>query len=139
MSFILDPPALVLLGALVYVISKRYHVRRVWQYVFGIAIVGIFLVVSILVTGVALLVTGRPAISLALGLVLGAIASATAPAATVNVLWEYKTRGPLTTAVFAIVAMNIVSQRGHRIFRPMLEAGIRSLAPQASCLTIFFT
>jgi len=44
--------------------------------------------------------------SLAVGLLLGAIASATAPAATVNVLWEYKTRGPLTTAVLAIVALD---------------------------------
>ena len=48
MSFILDPPALVLLGALCYVLSKRYHLRRVWQYLFGIVIVGAFLVVSIL-------------------------------------------------------------------------------------------
>ncbi len=42
----------------------------------------------------------------ALGLVLGAIASATAPAATVNVLWEYKTKGPLTTTILAIVALD---------------------------------
>jgi Kef-type K+ transport system membrane component KefB len=44
--------------------------------------------------------------SIAMALVLGAIASATAPAATVNVLWEYKTRGPLTAAVLAIVALD---------------------------------
>jgi Kef-type K+ transport system membrane component KefB len=44
--------------------------------------------------------------SLAMGLLLGAIASATAPAATANVLWEYKTRGPLTAAVLAIVALD---------------------------------
>ena len=45
-------------------------------------------------------------IAIALGLVFGAIASATAPAATVNVLWEYKTRGPLTAAILAIVALD---------------------------------
>lgn len=45
-------------------------------------------------------------ISLAMGLLLGAIASATAPAATVNVLWEFKTRGPLTSAIYAIVALD---------------------------------
>ena len=45
-------------------------------------------------------------VSIAIGLVLGAIASATAPAATVNVLWEFKTRGPLTAAVLAIVALD---------------------------------
>lgn len=42
----------------------------------------------------------------ALGLLLGAIASATAPAATTDVLWEYKTRGPLTTTVLGIVALD---------------------------------
>jgi len=41
-----------------------------------------------------------------LALILGAIASATAPAATVDVLWEYKSRGILTTTVLAIVALD---------------------------------
>ncbi|MHC4756157.1 MAG: cation:proton antiporter, partial [Planctomycetota bacterium] len=44
--------------------------------------------------------------SIAAGLVLGAIASATAPAATANVLWEFKTRGPLTAAILAVVALD---------------------------------
>ena len=44
--------------------------------------------------------------SVAMGLVLGAIASATAPAATTQVLWEYKTRGPLTRTILAIVALD---------------------------------
>jgi Kef-type K+ transport system membrane component KefB len=42
----------------------------------------------------------------ALALLLGAIASATAPAATVDVLWEYRTLGVLTTMVVAIVALD---------------------------------
>lgn len=41
-----------------------------------------------------------------LAVLLGAIASATAPAATVDVLWEYKSRGMLTTTVLAIVALD---------------------------------
>ena len=41
-----------------------------------------------------------------LALLFGAIASATAPAATVDVLWEYKSRGILTTTVLAIVALD---------------------------------
>jgi Kef-type K+ transport system membrane component KefB/predicted transcriptional regulator len=44
--------------------------------------------------------------SISIALVLGAIASATAPAATATVLWEYKTRGPLTSTVLAIVALD---------------------------------
>lgn len=39
-------------------------------------------------------------------MLLGAIASATAPAVTTDVLWEYKTRGPLTTTILGIVALD---------------------------------
>lgn len=44
--------------------------------------------------------------ALAVGVVFGAICSATDPASTVGVLWEYKTRGPLTTMLTAIVALD---------------------------------
>ncbi len=44
--------------------------------------------------------------SLAVAVVFGAICSATDPASTVNVLWEYKARGPLTTMLTAIVALD---------------------------------
>ena len=43
-----------------------------------------------------------------LALLLGAISSATAPAATTDVLWEYKSRGPLTSTVLGIVALDDV-------------------------------
>ena len=52
------------------------------------------------------LITGDAKIAIAQGLLLGAISSATAPAATVSVLWEYKTRGPLTNTLLAIVALD---------------------------------
>ncbi len=65
-----------------------------------------FALVTVLVTGVCYVLLHDWAMSIALGLVLGAIASATAPAATVDVLWEYKTRGPLTRTILAIVALD---------------------------------
>ena len=68
--------------------------------------IGAFLLVAVGTWLVAWSVIGDLRISLAVGLVLGAISSATAPAATANVLWEYKTRGPLTAAVLAIVALD---------------------------------
>ncbi|MHC4498742.1 MAG: cation:proton antiporter domain-containing protein [Planctomycetota bacterium] len=68
--------------------------------------IGAFLLVGIVISLLAWIVTKDLRTSIAIGLVLGAIASATAPAATVNVLWEYKTRGPLTAAVLAIVALD---------------------------------
>ena len=52
------------------------------------------------------LFTGDLKLSVALGVVLGAISSATDPASTIQVLWEYKTRGPLTTAAIAVVALD---------------------------------
>ncbi len=67
---------------------------------------GAFLLVALGTSLMAWLLSGRLYSSIAMGLVLGAIASATAPASTVNVLWEYKTRGPLTAAILAIVALD---------------------------------
>jgi Kef-type K+ transport system membrane component KefB len=45
-------------------------------------------------------------LAIILGLVIGAISSATDPASTMQVFWEYKTKGVLTTAVTAIVALD---------------------------------
>ena len=67
---------------------------------------GAFVLVAVSASVVAWFVTSNVQVAIAMGIVLGAIASATAPAATVNVLWEYKTRGPLTAAVLAIVALD---------------------------------
>jgi Kef-type K+ transport system membrane component KefB len=44
--------------------------------------------------------------NIALVILLGALSSATAPAATVDVLWEYRSRGPLTNTILAIVALD---------------------------------
>jgi Kef-type K+ transport system membrane component KefB len=44
--------------------------------------------------------------SIAGGIVFGAIASATDPASTIDVLWEYRSAGVLTTAIVAIVALD---------------------------------
>jgi len=73
---------------------------------------GAFIVVSILsflimlLLNLAGLIDFSWKVSLGLALLLGAISSATAPAATVDVLWEARAGGPLTTAVMALVAMD---------------------------------
>jgi Kef-type K+ transport system membrane component KefB len=43
---------------------------------------------------------------LGVGILLGALSSATAPAATVDVLWQYRSKGPLTSTILAIVALD---------------------------------
>ena len=53
-------------------------------------------------TAVTTLWTGN----LALGILLGALSSAAAPAATVDVLWKYNSKGPLTTTIQAIVVLD---------------------------------
>ena len=67
---------------------------------------GPFLIGGGLVFGVTYWATGDVKLAGVLALLLGAIASATAPAATVSVLWEYKTRGALTGAILAIIALD---------------------------------
>ncbi|UCD50435.1 MAG: cation:proton antiporter [Phycisphaerales bacterium] len=64
-----------------------------------------FLLVTIL-SFLALWYTHEWHQALAIAVVFGAICAATDPASTVNVLWEYKTRGPLTTLLTAIVALD---------------------------------
>ncbi|MFC1704018.1 cation:proton antiporter [Candidatus Omnitrophota bacterium] len=65
-----------------------------------------FIVVTITVAVAGGFVFGNWKLSWALGLLLGAIASATAPAATTQVLREYRSRGPLTRTVLGIVALD---------------------------------
>ncbi len=52
------------------------------------------------------IITGSLAIATAGGIVLGAIASATDPASTINVLKEYKTAGIFTTTLIAVIALD---------------------------------
>lgn len=108
----IKPFMMVALGFIGFMIGgelKSEVFRRYGKQFFIILIsqgLGAFLLVAIGGGIVAWLIWGDLFASIAMGLVLGAIASATAPAATVNVLWEFKTRGPLTAAVLAIVALD---------------------------------
>lgn len=80
----------------------RYSVlRRLGNSIISISLMeafGAFLLVGV---GVFLL-TGK----LYMGFIFGALASATAPAATVDVLDEYKSKGPLTTSLLAVVGID---------------------------------
>ncbi|MDY7009661.1 MAG: cation:proton antiporter [Planctomycetota bacterium] len=108
----LEPFSFFALGIIGFLIGGELHreiFKKYGRQFFAILFAegtGAFLVVSILISGVSMLLGLGLAESVSLGIVLGAIASATAPAATTNVLWEHKARGVLTTAVFAIVALD---------------------------------
>ncbi len=65
-----------------------------------------FFLVSAATTAILYFVTHSMTISLAAGVIIGAISSATDPATTMSVLWEYRTAGVLTTTLIAIVALD---------------------------------
>ncbi len=65
-----------------------------------------FVVVTVLVGVLGTFLFGNAKIGWSLGMILGAIASASAPATTTDVLWENRTKGPLTRTVLGIVALD---------------------------------
>jgi len=65
-----------------------------------------FLLVSVSVCLFIYVVFGNFSVAIAAGIVFGAVASATDPASTIDVLWEYRSLGVLTTSITAIVALD---------------------------------
>lgn len=67
-----------------------------------------------------------------MALIFGALSSATAPAATVDVLREYQASGPLTTTLFAVVGIDdglaIAIYAFAALFAKILLAGAQSLS-----------
>ena len=108
----LDPISTVALSLIGFLIGGELKLNVIKKY--GKQFISILLfeaitpaiVVGGIVTLVVWLFTKDITHSVSLGLLLGAICSATAPAATTDVLVEYRTRGPLTTTVYGIVAMD---------------------------------
>jgi len=108
----LEPFAMFALGLIGFMIGAelRGDIFRKYGRQFFIILfsegAGAFILVSAGAGAVAWLMTRNMPLSIAMGLLLGAVSSATAPAATVNVLWEYKAKGPLTATILAIVALD---------------------------------
>ncbi len=67
---------------------------------------GAFLIVGISTALIYWLFSHNLRLSISIGILLGAIASATDAASTINVLWEYKAKGVLTTTTLGIVALD---------------------------------
>ncbi|MBR0495916.1 MAG: cation:proton antiporter, partial [Treponema sp.] len=101
--------SLSLIGFLVGAELKIEVIKKYGKQFVGILIgesITPFFVVGLLTGSVTYLFTKSVAHSVAFGLLLGAICAATAPAATTDVLKEYRTKGPLTTTILGIVAMD---------------------------------
>ncbi len=108
----LQPFNLFALGIIGFLVGGEIHISTLKKYAkqFTAILIGeglaAFILVGLSSFAVLWLVTQNFNTALAGGIILGAIASATDPASTIDVLWEYRSRGVLTTAVVAIVAMD---------------------------------
>ncbi|MBN2439951.1 MAG: cation:proton antiporter [Spirochaetales bacterium] len=100
------------LGIIGFMIGSELKIKVIRKYGIQFSIILLlesltaFVFVSILVFIIGIFLFKDIKTALATALLLGSIASATAPAATTDVLWENKTKGPLTTMVLGLVAMD---------------------------------
>ncbi len=137
----LDPVSTIALSLIGFLVGAELKIDVIKKY--GKQFVGIllgettvpFAVVSVLVGGISFILTKNTVYSLSLGLLLGAICTATAPAATTDVLKEYRTKGPVTTTTLGIVAMDdafalVAYTIATSISAPMLEGKTIPVLPQ---------
>ncbi len=107
----------IALGIIAYSIGGRLHLRAIHKMgrtilVIGFAqAVGAFIVSVIAIVFVAPYFMNLPGATvlkdyLPMGIIIGAIASATAPAAILALVREYRARGPLTTTLLSVVAFD---------------------------------
>jgi len=100
----------VALGFIAFSIGNEFRLSQLKKTGKQATVIGIFqaVVTSIVVAGVLIglhfIIPDK--LSLPAALVLGAIASATAPAATLMVVKQYKAKGPLTDILLPIVALD---------------------------------
>lgn len=95
----------IVLGIISFIIGSELSLRvlkKLGKAIVFIA-VGEVIVATVFVIGAILLFTNTP---LPTAIMLGAVASATAPAATVYVIRQYKTKGPLTSTILGIVGID---------------------------------
>ena len=100
----------VALGFIAFSIGNEFRLTQLKKIGKQATIVGIFqaVVTTLLVDAVLLIVhlIMPDKLSLSTALVLGAIASATAPAATLMVVKQYKAKGPVTDILLPVVALD---------------------------------
>ena len=85
--------------------SFRRYLRQFMAIMLGEGL-GAFALVGAATTALFYAVLRDLALAVAGGVVLGAIASATDPASTLDVLWESRARGVLSTSIVAVVALD---------------------------------
>ncbi|MDY2839001.1 MAG: cation:proton antiporter [Treponema sp.] len=108
----LDPISTVALAFIGFLVGGELKMGNIKKYGKQFISILIFeaitpaIIVGLIVGLVVYAFTKDSTHAISMALILGAICSATAPAATTDVLVEYRTKGPLTTTVYGIVAMD---------------------------------
>lgn len=93
--------ALALIG---FTIGGALEIRELRELGKSISVITVFeAMTAFLLVSVSIFLITR---NISLALIFGALASATAPAATVDVLWQYRSQGPLTTTLFGVVGLD---------------------------------
>lgn len=83
---------------------KKYG--KQFMYILFFESITTFILVTLVVGFTLNLLMDSSSVAWAVALLLGAISSASAPAGTTDVLWENKTKGPLTRTILGIVALD---------------------------------
>ena len=101
----------VALGFIAFAIGTEFEIKNLKKIGKQATVVGILqAVVTMIVVDAALIglhfVLGEEKLPLSVAIILGAIATATAPAATLMVVKQYKARGPLTNILLPVVALD---------------------------------
>ncbi len=101
----------VALGFIAFSIGNEFRISQLKKIGKTATVVGIFqAVVATLIVDAALIglhfVLGEDVLPLPAAIILGAVASATAPAATLMVVKQYKAKGPLTDILLPVVAID---------------------------------
>ncbi len=100
----------VALGFIAFSIGNEFRLTQLKKIGYQATVIGIFqAVITTLVVDIALIIfhlCAPDVLSLPAALTLGAIASATAPAATLMVVKQYKAKGPLTDILLPVVALD---------------------------------
>lgn len=142
----LNPISTIALSLIGFLVGAELKIDVIKKY--GKQFVGIligettvpFLVVCIFTGTASYLITKNVPYAVSIGLLLGAICTATAPAATTDVLKEFHTKGPLTTTTLGIVAMDdafalVAYTIAAAISSPMLEGKSVPVLAQLGAIT----
>ncbi len=109
---VLNPLNMFALGIIGFLVGGELHLEAFRKYARQFTAIllgegiGAFLLVGGASFGLMYAVCGNLHLATAAGLVFGAVASATDPSSTIDVMWEYRSRGVLTTSLTAIVALD---------------------------------